>query len=698
MTIQMLSRRARATSRSAFLIALLFASLAYAQPSSRLPGSAAVPRRLAARDVFDLKRAEDVQISPDGKLVAYVRAEADIHTDGRRRSIWIIDRSSQRERELAVDATGPRWSPMGSDIAFIGIGAVGRSELRVVQVSSKRGRTIANLPGEPSAPVWSPDGTTIAFTRFVEDPSAAYVPLVAKPTEAEWAAPPRIVTDVEYQTDGARFGTKGNTRLFVVPSVGGDPRQLTSGTMKVDGSPVWLRDGRTLLFTGNQSEAVGNSYSDDRIFSVGISREAPTAISPAGLGAHDPDVSPDGQWLTFTASKPNDHDYQQSGLYLMEIATGRTRKLAPAIDREIQRPRFSADGSSIYFIYGNLGHVVLARLLLRGNSSVLVSDLGDDGAYSLAADGTLAFASEAVNRPADVAVRAEGGAAIRLTGLNEDLLGTKSLATARSLIFRSGADGVQVHGLLLLAPTERPGRCRPMILSIHGGPHGFDERGWSTQDQLFAAAGYAVLHVDYRGSLSYGFAFADGIARDFPGAAYEDLMSGIDAVVADGMADPNRLFVIGGSAGGELTAWTVGRTHRFRAAVAVKPVINAISESLTTVQYGATKSSYGTYPWQDIQAYWRASPLSLVDQVTTPTLLMVGENDRNTPAGEAEQFYDALKLLGKPTALVIVPDAGHGSIAGTPSREIAGVSVALDWFARHGGLAVPVAWTAQPRQ
>ena len=360
-----------------------------------------------------------------------------------------------------------------------------------------------------------------------------------------------------------------------------------------------------------------------------------------------------------------------------------------------ETPRFSADGSKIFTTYGDRGHQVLARLTLKGDLKVIIRDLGDEGAYSVAENGTVAFATASTTRPSDAAVLLSGGDLRRLTGLNEDLLANKALADARPLTFRSPADGVEIRALLVMPPGAALGRRYPMILSIHGGPHAFDEPTWSVQDQLLAAAGYALLHVDYRGSLSYGFAFADRIARDFPGAAYDDLMAAVDAAIATGVADPDRLFVTGGSAGGELTAWIVGRTHRFKAAAAVKPVINAVSEGLTTVQYGSGRSSYGAYPWENPQLYWQRSPLSLVDHVTTPTMLMVGENDHNTPAGEAEQFYAALKLLEIPAALVIVPDAGHASITGTPSRQIAESAILRDWFSKNGGLPAPVVFSKQ---
>lgn len=269
--------------------------------------------------------------------------------------------------------------------------------------------------------------------------------------------------------------------------------------------------------------------------------------------------------------------------------------------------------------------------------------------------------------------------------LNDALLGGRSLATKRELAVRSSLDGARVGTWLTLPPGWDGRRRLPLLLSIHGGPYGSDGPWWDTQDQLLAAAGYAVLHANYRGSISYGFAFADRIARDFPGPSYADLMSAVDAAVAEGVADPDRLFVTGGSAGGMLTAWTVGRTDRFRAAAALKPVIDAVSSSLTTDQANVERAAYGGHPWEVPGAYAARSPLTLVGHVRTPTLLVVGDLDMRTRATEAQQFYVALKLRRVPTELAIMPGAGHDSLEATPSRLIAVTTLILRWFARFDG-------------
>ena len=203
---------------------------------------------------------------------------------------------------------------------------------------------------------------------------------------------------------------------------------------------------------------------------------------------------------------------------------------------------------------------------------------------------------------------------------------------------------------------------------------------------MYAGAGYVVLYVNYRGSISYGLKFSTAIDRNFPGPAYDDLMSAVDAAVTAGIADPTRLFVTGGSAGGELTAWIVGRTHRFRAAVAAKPVIDAISEALDSDQYlsGATDEQ-GTTPWASPMTFWSHSPLSLVANVTTPTLLIVGDDDHRTPVGQSMEFYDALQILGVPTGLIRVPGASHESLKSRPSQRAAEDLATLAWFARYGG-------------
>jgi dipeptidyl aminopeptidase/acylaminoacyl peptidase len=272
----------------------------------------------------------------------------------------------------------------------------------------------------------------------------------------------------------------------------------------------------------------------------------------------------------------------------------------------------------------------------------------------------------------------------RLTHLNDNLLGSKDLAKVGRLEVKSSADGRAIDAWLVTPPGFDPARKYPLILEIHGGP--FDAYGpsFSTDDQLYAAAGYVVLFANPRGSTSYGAEFANLIHHAYPGQDYDDLMSAVDAAIAKGFIDPDQLYVTGGSGGGVLTAWIVGKTGRFKAAAVQKPVIDWASFALTADDTAFfAKYWFGKAPWEDPQGYWSRSPLSLVGNVTTPTMVVVGEEDFRTPDSEAEQFYSALQLRGVPTALVKVPGASHGGLAARPSQSAAKASAILAWFGRY---------------
>jgi dipeptidyl aminopeptidase/acylaminoacyl peptidase len=271
----------------------------------------------------------------------------------------------------------------------------------------------------------------------------------------------------------------------------------------------------------------------------------------------------------------------------------------------------------------------------------------------------------------------------RLTNLNENLSG-KVMAQVQKLRVLSSVDGRPIDTWMVTPPDFNPTNKYPMILEIHGGPFAAYGPSFSTDDQLYAAAGYVVVYANPRGSTSYGEEFANLIDKAYPGHDYDDLMSAVDAAIATGHVDPDNLFVTGGSGGGVLTAWTVGKTNRFRAAATQKPVIDWASFALTSD--GASYYSpywFAKKPWEDPMGYWQRSPLSLVGNVKTPTLVVVGSEDYRTPDSEAEQYYEALQLRGIPTAFVKVPGASHGGIAARPSQAAAKASTILAWFDRY---------------
>jgi dipeptidyl aminopeptidase/acylaminoacyl peptidase len=367
------------------------------------------------------------------------------------------------------------------------------------------------------------------------------------------------------------------------------------------------------------------------------------------------------------------------------------RTLTTGLDRDVGNPRWAADGRSIFVDYADRGTTKVARVSLDGRvETVAAGAVGSEldrpyqgGSSTVAKDGTVAYPAGDALHPADVAV-AKGGRSRLLTHLNADLFEGKTLAQVRPLPVTSKAGGLPIDAWMVTPPNYDPARKYPLILEIHGGPFAAYGPNWSTQDQLYAAAGYVVVYANPRGSTSYGEAFANRIHHNYPSQDYDDLMSVVDAAIATGSVDPANLFVTGGSGGGLLTAWIVGKTDRFRAAVSQKPVINWTSEVLTVDGYTfMAKYWFGKMPWEDPEQYWRRSPLSLVGNVKTPTAVMVGDEDHRTPPSEAEQFYDALQLRSVPTVMIRVPGASHGGLAERPSQLVGETDAILAWFGKY---------------
>jgi dipeptidyl aminopeptidase/acylaminoacyl peptidase len=401
-------------------------------------------------------------------------------------------------------------------------------------------------------------------------------------------------------------------------------------------------------------------------------------------------VSPDGRLVAFTGFDDKRLGYQNALLYVMDRDGGSPRALTSSLDRSVASPVWAADGRSVYVAYDDRGTRKVARVGLDGSVRTVAEGLsgaGFDrpytgGNFSVARDGSVAASAGSASRPPDVALF-RAGAKRQLTRLNADLLDGKRLGEVRRIAARA-PDGLDVESWITLPPGWSEGQRVPLILEIHGGPFAAYGPWFATDNQLYASAGYAVLSVNPRGSTSYGEAFANQIHHAYPGKDYDDLMASVDAAVAAGYADPDRLFVTGGSGGGVLTSWIVGKTDRFKAAATQKPVIDWASFALTADNPAFfSRYWFGKFPWEDHAAFWARSPLSLVGNVKTPTLVVVGSEDFRTPVSEAEQYYTALQLRGVPTALVKVPGASHGGIAARPSQSGAKAAAILAWFERY---------------
>ena len=672
-------------------LALLLSATSFTVPALAAPATAP-SRYLTGTDLFNLEVATDPQISPDGRTIAYVRKSNDIMTDKARATIWLVDVASGQQRPLVAGAgsySSPRWSPDGSRLAYVGADS-GSPQLFVRWMASGESARITGLPDSPDSIAWSPDGRRIAYAMFVPDDGPKLGQAPPKPEGAKWADPLQVVDAVTYRFDGAGYFKPGYQQIFWVPSDGGAPTQLTFGAVNAGSQVSWTPDNRSVVFSANIGKNWERELSEAEVYRVSIDGGAPVALTTRKGPDTSPVVSPSGRQIAYVGYDEDGRAYVDPKLYVMNL-DGSGARVVSRIDRPISNPVWSADGGSVYVLYDEHGSNRVARIGLDGSVRDVAKGLTGSGLdrpysggeFSVSRGGAIAVTAGDPTRPSDIAI-ASGGGLRRLTHLNESALGAKVLGNVSKLPVLSSVDQRPIDAWMVTPPDFHPNRKYPLILEIHGGPWAAYGPAFSTDDQLYASAGYVVVYANPRGSTSYGQAFADEIDKNYPGNDYLDLLSAVDAAIATGHVDPNNLFVTGGSGGGVLTAWIVGKTDRFRAAATQKPVINLSSFALTTdFAAGFSPGWRKERPWEDPQAYWKYSPLSLVGNVKTPTLVVVGAEDYRTPVSEAEQYYTALQLRGVPTALVKVPGASHGGIAARPSQSAAKASAILAWFDRY---------------
>lgn len=645
-------------------------------------------------DIFELEVATDPQISPDGSKIAYVRLAMDIMTDKPRSNIWVVGNSGTGHRPLLSGAdsfTSPRWSPAGDRLAYVSSAEGRGAELYVRWMDTGQTALLSNLPATPSAISWSPDGRQIAFSAFVKGEPTTLAKPPKAPEGAEWAPPVIVIDAVQYRADGRGYLEQGFNQIFVIPAEGGTPRQISSGDFNHNGPLTWSPDGRTIVLSANRLDDWEYQPLQSELWSINVNTGDMQQLTDRLGPDAAPRYSPDGSKIAYLGFDDRKMGYHNSIVYVMDTDDGSTQALTDDFDRSVAGVRWAGSSTRLYIQYDDRGKRYLAALGLNGKIESFADDLGStslgrpytSGGFSVADNGAYAYSMGSVDRPADIASGKRGRAAIRLTNLNDDLFSHKTLGNVEEITWLSSVGDHEIQGWIVTPPNFDADKKYPFILEIHGGPFAAYGPHFSAEIQLYAAAGYVVLYTNPRGSTSYGDEFANEIHHNYPGQDYDDLMSGVDAVIAKGYIDDQQLFVTGGSGGGILSAWIVGKTDRFAAAAVAKPVINWTSTVLTTdISAFMPMYWFAKPPWEDQESYWRRSPLSLVGNVSTPTMLLTGENDHRTPIPESEQFYQALKLRKVDTVMVRVPEASHG-IAGRPSHLIAKVDNILAWFAKY---------------
>ena len=646
---------------------------------------------LQPEDIFQLEVATSPQVSPDGDHIVYVRRSNDIMTDSTRSSIWIADSEGESHRPLLSSSNNyyaPRWSPDGTRLAYLS-NTEGKPQLFVRWIDTGQTALVTNVASSPSSITWSPDGKTIAFTMSVdvkEQPLKVNMP--AKPKGANWSESFQYITRARYLADGRGVLEPAYTHIFVVPSEGGTARQLTSGNYHHRGALSFAADSQAIYFSANRSGNWEYEPGEADIYKVDMTGEISQITSYPGSES-SPVVSPNGEMIAYSKRDDKKLAYRNRYLHVMDIDGSNDRNLSADVDNSVSNFVWN-DNSGIYYQQMLRGITQVDYVTLRGKHSNIASGLSGlslgrpytSGTFH-AADGVVAYTKGRTDRPADLFVK-RGRTESQLTELNEDLFGHKTLGEVEEVVYQSSIDGEEIQGWYILPPNYDANKKYPLITEIHGGPHLAYGPVFTAELQRMAAEGYVVFYSNHRGSTGYGERFALLLQNKYSSKYdFADHMSGIDTLVEMGIADPDQLFIAGGSAGGIASAYAIGLTDRFKAAAVSKPVINWLSKVLTadSGMYQIPHQFPGM-PWEKVEHYWQRSPLSLVGNVTTPTLLMTGIEDKRTPMSETEQFYQALKLRKVDTILIKVPGASHG-IASKPSRMVGKIESIIAWFEKY---------------
>ncbi|MEI6485249.1 MAG: S9 family peptidase [Sphingomonadales bacterium] len=648
-------------------------------------------------DIYRISMTDAVAVSPDGGNILFTRMQFDIQTDRRTAEWWVAKIAPNGlDKRLLIGAqagaAGAVWAPDGKRIAYVAPFA-GKPQIWVMDVSEGVGRPLTSGTLAPQGLAWSPDGSRIAFTARVETTPPSIAGMPAKPAGATWAPEPRVVTDFRWRTNDGGWIKAGADQLFVVAVGGGTPTQLTKGDSdQIEGGASWAPDGQSLIYSaavrpGN--DAIAGETDVYRINASGGAPERLTSIDGSEAGA---ELAPDGQTLAWVGQPKTTKFYSQPALFVRR-AGGEPVNLTAALDRPVSGFHWAKDGKSLLVSYGDAGLVRVASIPVSGGPArIVVPAIGSTrlylpssgGAWSVSDSGDIhAFTTVEADRPAALGVM-KGGKLIGRIDFNSAWRADKQIGAMERITWKA-PDGLPIEGWIQYPPNFDPAKKYPVALEIHGGPNGDYGPYFSITHQLYAAAGYVVLWSNPRGSTGYGEKFANGITPEYggeyPGPDHDDLMAGVDEVLKRPWADARNQFIGGGSGGGVLTTYAIGKTDRFNAAAALRPVTDWSIQALTSDLSAVTLSNWVVgNPWDNRDLYWRRSTFSMVGKVKTPTLLITGESDYRTPIAQTEAYYQALKVRGVPAMMVRLPEATHGM--GRPSQWLQSNLAVINWYNR----------------
>jgi len=650
-------------------------------------GAIAQTEVLVSNDLSRLRNVGAAVISPDGKSIAYTIAMRDV--PGRPYgTLWVMDVASGKSVRLGGEkpAGGPVWSNDGKWLAYHG--AVGEQHGLVMAHPDGSGATFlaslsdtnSPLPGTGNDVAWSPDGRQIAFVSSTPGDVAAQA-----------SGDPMVVTRYLYKPDAGegmtRFNDNQRLHIFVVDVASKQIRQLTNGNFD-EHSIDWSPDGKLLLFASNREPNQDEFFNYD-LFTLQLSDNRIQRLTATESNEYDPLWSPDGKYITFRGTRRGLTDrettMEDTHVWVMNADGSNRRQIGAVIDSRQGSPGWASDGSAVYFTVQERGSNHLVRLPVAGGSpEYVVKDAGLVGSWSVAKNGTVAYSFSTPSDAPELFYKPGSAAARQLTDLNKELLAGKAIAPVESFTFVSNDNKFEVEAFLTKPIGMTATSKHPMIVVIHGGPHGANGPAFNFRNQVYAGHGYAVLNVNYRGSTSYGQKFSDAVFGDQDGNEGQDVLYGVSAAVRRYLwIDRERLGIEGVSYGGQLTDWLITQTNEFKAAIPTAGITNLISYNYMTYYNQYEEMEFGQFLHQGnlMDVAWERSALKHVAAAHTPTLILHGENDNDVPIAEAEQFFVALKDVGVETEFVRYPREGHG-LAET-KHQIDSMDRSIAWYAKH---------------
>jgi len=640
-------------------------------------------RAFTSADLYKLRSAGGVTLSPGGARLAYTVTRND--GAGRPYSqLFVMTLADSRSTPFSKEkepSSGGEWSPDGQWIAYNGkLGdqsglIVAHPDGSAAKFLSTLQWTNSPLPTTGKRFAWSPDSKRLAFVNAVPGPETA-----------DATGDPMVITRYLYKPDYdegfSHFNDNRRVHIFVADISSGQIRQLTDGT-HYEHSIDWSPDGREIAFVSNREPNEDQFFNYD-LFALNVPTGSIRRLTATENAEYQPLWSPDGKTIVYLGTKRGLTDLEttmeDTHVWLIDADGRNRRELGDAIDNRQYDASWSPDGKWIYLIVARRGNSILARIPASGGKpETLLKDAGSVGSYSVSKDDNIAYTYASPNDQAEVFYGIQ-----KLTNLNAEVMSGKEIAKVEPFTFLSNDNKFEVEAFLTKPVSMTTDSKHPLIVVIHGGPHGQQGPAFNLRNQIYAGLGWATLMVNYRGSTGYGQRFADAVFADQNGNEGQDVLYGLSAALRRNLwIDRDRLGVEGVSYGGQLSAWLVTQTNVFKAAIPTAAITNLVSYNYMTYYNQYEQMEFGIFPHQGnlMDLLWQRSALKYVAQVHTPVMLMHGENDADVPIAEAEQFYIGLKDVGVETVFVRYPREGHG--LREPKHVVDSIDRSIQWYEKH---------------